>query len=128
MPANDTKLSTFYGVFTPSILTILGVVLFLRTGWVVGNVGLIPALGIVALAHVITIATAFSVSAIATNMQVGAGGAYFMISRSLGLEIGGDYEFFARPADIADECFHVAHQPRSTWTFDAVIRPYGEAW
>ena len=82
-------LGTFLGVFTPSILTILGVVLFLRTGWVVGNVGLVPALSIIVLAHVITFATALSVSAIATNMRVGAGGAYFMISRSLGLEIGG---------------------------------------
>lgn len=85
----ESGLGTFLGVFTPSILTILGVVLFLRTGWVVGNVGLLPALSIIVLAHVITFATALSVSAIATNMRVGAGGAYFMISRSLGLEIGG---------------------------------------
>ncbi|MEM6796882.1 MAG: Na-K-Cl cotransporter [Acidobacteriota bacterium] len=85
-PAN---LGTFLGVFTPSILTILGVVLFLRTGWVVSQVGLVPALSIVLLAHVITVATALSVSAVATNMHVGAGGAYYMISRSLGLELGG---------------------------------------
>ncbi len=83
------KLGTFYGVFTPSILTILGVVLFLRTGWVVANVGLLGALSIVVVAHVVTFATALSVAAIATNMQVGAGGAYYLISRSLGLEIGG---------------------------------------
>ena len=37
-------------------------------------------------------------------------------------------DFFARPEDIASECFHIAHQPRSTWTFDAVIRPFGENW
>ncbi len=37
-------------------------------------------------------------------------------------------EFFASPADIASECFHVAHQPRSAWTFDVVIRPFGENW
>jgi NAD(P)-dependent dehydrogenase (short-subunit alcohol dehydrogenase family) len=37
-------------------------------------------------------------------------------------------EFFANPDDIAAECFHIAHQPRSTWTFDSVIRPYGENW
>lgn len=37
-------------------------------------------------------------------------------------------DFFANPADIASECFHIAHQPRSTWTFDAVIRPFGETW
>ncbi|NJL29024.1 MAG: hypothetical protein HC897_14620 [Thermoanaerobaculia bacterium] len=67
------KLGTFYGVFTPSILTILGVVLFLRTGWVVGQVGLAPALGIIVMAHLITMSTALSVAAIATNMNVGAG-------------------------------------------------------
>jgi NAD(P)-dependent dehydrogenase (short-subunit alcohol dehydrogenase family) len=37
-------------------------------------------------------------------------------------------DFFASPADIASECFHVVHQPRSTWTFDVVIRPFGETW
>jgi short-subunit dehydrogenase len=37
-------------------------------------------------------------------------------------------DFFASPADIASECFHIAHQPRSTWTFDTVIRPYKENW
>ncbi len=37
-------------------------------------------------------------------------------------------EFFALPADIAEECFHIAHQPRSTWTFDVMIRPDRETW
>ncbi len=37
-------------------------------------------------------------------------------------------DFFASPADIASECFHIAHQPRSAWTFDVVIRPYKETW
>ncbi len=82
------QLGTFIGVFTPSILTILGVILFLRTGWVVGNVGLAGAIGIVLIAHAITLATALSVSAVATNMSVGAGGAYYIISRSLGVEVG----------------------------------------
>ena len=36
--------------------------------------------------------------------------------------------FFCKPADIADECWHIAHQPRSAWTFDIKIRPYGEKW
>lgn len=36
--------------------------------------------------------------------------------------------FFAQPADIASECFHIAHQPRSAWTFDVMIRPFGETW
>ncbi len=83
------KMGAALGVFTPSILTILGVIMYLRLGWVVGNVGLLPALGIVLLAHCITIATALSISAVTTNMEVGAGGAYYIISRSLGLEFGG---------------------------------------
>jgi len=78
----------FSGVFTPSILTILGVIMFLRLGWVVGNAGLIGAIAVILLSHVITIATGLSVSAIATNRTVGAGGAYNIISRSLGAPVG----------------------------------------
>lgn len=37
-------------------------------------------------------------------------------------------DFFIKPADIADEVWHVAHQPRSAWSFNVEIRPYGEAW
>ncbi len=37
-------------------------------------------------------------------------------------------EFFSKPVDIADEVFHVAHQPRSAWSFDVEIRPFGEKW
>ena len=83
------KFGTFGGVFTPNVLTILGVILFLRTGWVVGNAGLQQALIILVIANSITLLTSLSLSAIATNTKVGGGGAYFLISRSLGLEIGG---------------------------------------
>lgn len=37
-------------------------------------------------------------------------------------------DFFCKPSEIAEECHRIAHQPRSTWTFDAVIRPFGESW
>lgn len=37
-------------------------------------------------------------------------------------------EFFCKPKDIAEECYRIAHQARSAWSFDAVIRPYGENW
>jgi amino acid transporter len=83
------KFGTFLGVYTPSILTILGLIMFLRFGWVVGNVGLINTVVIVLLASSITFITGLSASAIATNIKVGVGGEYFMISRSLGLEPGG---------------------------------------
>lgn len=86
---NPTGLGTFGGVFTPSILTILGVIMYLRFGWVVGNVGLLGTFMIVTLSVSITFLTALSISAIATDKRVRTGGAYYMISRSLGIEAGG---------------------------------------
>jgi amino acid transporter/nucleotide-binding universal stress UspA family protein len=83
------RFGTFQGVFTPNVLTILGIILFLRTGWVVGQAGLWGALIIIALANAISFLTGLSLSAIATSMDVKAGGNYYLISRSLGLEIGG---------------------------------------
>ena len=82
------RFGAFSGVFTPSVLTILGVIMYLRLGWVTGQAGLLGALAIVALSHLITLATGLSVSAIATNRTVGAGGAYNIISRSLGAPVG----------------------------------------
>ncbi len=82
-------LGTFGGVFTPSILTILGVIMYLRFGWVVGNVGLLGTLIIVTLSTLITFLTGLSISEIATDQRVRIGGAYYMISRSLGIETGG---------------------------------------
>ena len=83
------RFGTFAGVFTPNVLTILGIILFLRTGWVVGQAGLAGALVIIALANAISFLTGLSLSSIATSMNVKAGGNYYLISRSLGLEIGG---------------------------------------
>ena len=83
------RFGTFAGVFTPNVLTILGIILFLRTGWVVGQAGLAGALAIIALANAISFLTGLSLSSIATSMNVKAGGNYYLISRSLGLEIGG---------------------------------------
>ena len=84
---NRGTLGTFAGVFTPSILTILGIILFLRLGYVVGNAGLAYALIILALANGISVLTTFSLSAIATNLKVKGGGDYYLISRTLGLGI-----------------------------------------
>jgi len=87
--SKEDGLGTFGGVFTPSILTILGVIMYLRFGWVVGNVGLIGTLLIVTISTAITFLTALSIAAIATDQRVRIGGAYYMISRSLGIESGG---------------------------------------
>ncbi|MBW1784064.1 MAG: amino acid permease, partial [Deltaproteobacteria bacterium] len=83
------SLGTFAGVFTPSILTILGIILFLRLGYVVGNAGLLHTLIIIGLANAISILTTISLSAIATNLRVKGGGDYYLISRTLGVEYGG---------------------------------------
>lgn len=83
------KFGTFEGVFTPAILTILGVIMYLRLGWVVGSVGLFSALVIILLAHAVTLSTGLSLASLATNTRVGAGGFYAFVSRSLGAEVGG---------------------------------------
>ncbi|MEM1125278.1 MAG: hypothetical protein AAGI71_01410 [Bacteroidota bacterium] len=83
------KFGAFSGVFTPSILTILGVIMYLRLPTIVGQAGLWTTLGIVLLAHLISLTTGLSVSSIATDKKVKVGGTYYMLSRSLGLPIGG---------------------------------------
>ena len=100
------------------MLTILGVILYLRIGWVVGNAGLLPTLAIVALANCITLITALSVSAVATNMRVGVGGAYYIISRSLGLEIGGAIGiplFLSQALSVTLYAFGFAEALRIVW-------------
>jgi amino acid transporter len=86
---SQRTLGTFEGVFTPTILTIIGVIMYLRLGWVVGTVGLGAAIVIILLSHVATVTTGLALSSMTTNVRIGAGGFYSPISRSLGLEIGG---------------------------------------
>jgi len=89
MAERTPTLGTFGGVFTPSILTILGLVLFLRVPYVVGSVGLGRALIILALSTLVSVLTSISLAVVATNMRVGGGGEYYLISRTLGIEFGG---------------------------------------
>jgi amino acid transporter len=86
---SSNELGTFGGVFTPSILTILGVIMFMRAGFVIGQAGIFQALLILFLAESITTLTSLSISAVSTNTPVAGGGAYFLISRALGPEFGG---------------------------------------
>lgn len=100
-------LGTFAGVFTPSVLTILGIILFLRMGYVVGNAGLVQALIIVGLANIISVLTSVSLSAVATNLKVKGGGDYYLISRTLGVAYGGAIGivlFLAQSVSIAFYC------------------------
>ena len=73
------RFGTFAGVFAPTVLTILGLILFLRIGWVVGRTGLLGELVIIALANLISFLTGLSLSSIATNMHVRTGGTYYSI-------------------------------------------------
>ena len=87
--AGKNKFGFFAGVFTPSILTILGVIMYMRLGWVIGNSGLIGTIVIILIAHVIAVTTGLSVSSVATDKKIGAGGIYYILSRSMGVPIGG---------------------------------------
>lgn len=82
------RFGTFEGVFVPSLLSIFGIIMYLRLGWVVGQVGLIAALAIIALSNVISVSTGLSVASIVTNIRIGHGGAYSIITKSFGLEAG----------------------------------------
>lgn len=89
LPEAKGGYGTFEGVFVPTAVTILGVVMFLREGWVIGNAGLGGGLLMILLAFLITGATAMSLSSVTTNIRIGAGGAYSVIAKSLGIEIAG---------------------------------------
>ena len=84
------KFGTFGGVFTPSLLTILGVIMYMRLGTVVGNSSnIFMFVSIILFAHMVSITTGFSVSSIATDKKIKAGGIYYILTRSLGFPIGG---------------------------------------
>ncbi|XP_057396487.1 solute carrier family 12 member 7 isoform X5 [Balaenoptera acutorostrata] len=87
--AKSPRMGTFIGVYLPCLQNILGVILFLRLTWIVGAAGVLESFLIVSVCCTCTMLTAISMSAIATNGVVPAGGSYYMISRSLGPEFGG---------------------------------------
>ena len=88
-PQENLKTMGTWPVFLTAISTILGAILFLRFGYAVAHVGLVSTLMIVFVGHLVTVPTALAVAEIATNQKVEGGGAYYMISRSFGLNIGG---------------------------------------
>lgn len=85
----DGKFGTIKGVYIPNVLQMIGVILFLRLGWILGHVGM-PTMGLViTLSSSLIFLTSLSMTAIVSNMEIRGGGSYYMISRSLGVEFGG---------------------------------------
>ena len=85
----DSGLGAVMGVFIPCVLSIIGVVLFMRLGWAIGEAGVLGVLSMIGLGTLLSYLTAFSLCALATNGKIRGGGAYYLISRSLGPEMGG---------------------------------------
>uniref|UniRef100_A0A8C8W750 Solute carrier family 12, member 5 n=1 Tax=Peromyscus maniculatus bairdii TaxID=230844 RepID=A0A8C8W750_PERMB len=80
-PVQAPRMGTFMGVYLPCLQNIFGVILFLRLTWVVGIAGIMESFCMVFICCSCTMLTAISMSAIATNGVVPAGGSYYMISR-----------------------------------------------
>lgn len=85
----DKKFGLIKGVFIPNVTMMFGVILFLRLPIIVSHIGLWPQLAVIALSLTFMLITSFSIASIATNMEVGTGGVYYLITRTLGIELGG---------------------------------------
>ncbi|KAI4873678.1 hypothetical protein NFI96_033002 [Prochilodus magdalenae] len=88
-PKQPVRFGWVTGVMVRCMLNIWGVILFLRLSWITSQAGVILTWVIIFMSVLVTSVTCLSVSAIATNGRVSSGGAYFMISRTLGPEMGG---------------------------------------
>uniref|UniRef100_A0A3Q3W0R3 Solute carrier family 12 member 9 n=1 Tax=Mola mola TaxID=94237 RepID=A0A3Q3W0R3_MOLML len=136
------KLSVFFGVVIPTLLSMFSVVLFLRIGFVVGHAGLYQGIAMFLVAYFIICMTVLSVCAISTNGALDAGGAYYMISRALGPEFGGSIGIMFFLANVCASALYVLGlveaivatfgkpegQDGSLLTFSHQVLPSGYWW
>lgn len=130
-PSGGYGFGTFGGVFTPSILTIFGLIMFLRSNYVTGSAGVVNALVILTISSGITFLTGLSIAGISTNTPVAGGGAYFLISRVLGPSFGtaiGIALYLAQTLSVpfyilgfAEALQTVLHVPGTGWQLSLVV-------
>eukprot|EP01059_Diplonema_ambulator_P036031 TRINITY_DN8801_c0_g2_i1.p1 TRINITY_DN8801_c0_g2~~TRINITY_DN8801_c0_g2_i1.p1 ORF type:complete len:971 (+),score=320.13 TRINITY_DN8801_c0_g2_i1:317-3229(+) len=101
-------LGTFMGVYVPCLLSIIGAVLFLRLGWAVGQAGVMGTLAMFTIGGTMAILTDLSLSAMATNGRVAGGGTYYLLSRSIGPELGGAIGMVFAAANVCGVAFYLA--------------------
>ncbi|KAK4155459.1 hypothetical protein C8A00DRAFT_41921 [Chaetomidium leptoderma] len=101
------KLGAVSGVYIPVCLNILSILMFLRFGLILGQVGLFGILGLMLIAYTVDFVTTLSLSAIASNGEVKGGGAYYLISRSLGPEFGGSIGLLFYLAQVLNTALNV---------------------
>eukprot|EP00042_Codosiga_hollandica_P044889 m.448610 g.448610 ORF g.448610 m.448610 type:complete len:968 (-) comp56892_c1_seq3:2431-5334(-) len=121
------QLGTLNGCFIPCCLNIMGAVMFMRLGWATGEAGIFAAIGMLGIGMFVTLLTAFSLSAIATNGDMGGGGSYYMISRSLGPEYGGAIGlcfYFTYTVSVAFFIVATGQEIQQTWFAGSQWDPY----
>lgn len=123
-PKQSYRFGTFSGVYVPSLLSIVGVVLFLRMNYVTGELG--AGFMVVQLAIALSIATLtiLSISAVVTNLEMRGGGAYFLISRVLGPEFGGAIGLTVFLAQAVSVAFYILGFSESVVLDYPALRPW----
>lgn len=124
-PRHSHKLGTVSGVYIPVFLNIMSILMFLRFGIIIGSIGFMGILGkadfqvinayhiltslkgLLVTAYCIDLLTTLSLSAIASNGEVKGGGAYYLISRSLGPEFGGSIGILFYLAQVLNASMNV---------------------
>ncbi|KAI1659044.1 amino acid permease-domain-containing protein [Daldinia decipiens] len=106
-PSKKVKLGIVAGVFIPVVLNIISILMFLRFGSIMGRIGLVGMLGLLVIAYIVDFITTLSLSAIASNGEVKGGGAYYLISRSLGPEFGGSIGILFYLAQVVNTSLNI---------------------
>ncbi|KAL6913468.1 hypothetical protein FSST1_011228 [Fusarium sambucinum] len=104
---HSNKLGSISGVYIPVFLNIMSILMFLRFGLIIGKIGFVGMLGLLVTAYSIDLLTTLSLSAIASNGEVKGGGAYYLISRSLGPEFGGSIGILFYLAQVLNASMNV---------------------